>query len=143
MKKNFCFFLVLIFVLIGTIPLSAYPLVKNSEIILVQNNLDQNNNNLSKAVEAQTKDALKDEVNKIGGSIVDAVRALFITFFAVAVMFMGLQTAGGGLKDPRRVELIKGSAISATVSAVLVYKAEAIVAFMFDLIGVDISSILK
>lgn len=114
----------------------------NDKTALVQNDIDQNND-LSKAVEAQTKDALKDEVNKIGGSIVSAVRALFITFFAIAVMFMGLQTAGGGLKDPRRVELIKGGGISATIAAVLVYKAEAIVAFVFDLIGVDISSLLN
>jgi hypothetical protein len=102
-----------------------------------------NDNDLSKAVEGQNRDALKNEVGRIGGSIVSAVRALFITFFAIAVIFIGLQTAGGGLKDPRKIEMIKGGGISAVISAVLVYKAEAIVAFVFDLIGVDISSILK
>ncbi|MCL6478409.1 MAG: hypothetical protein K6T65_08325 [Peptococcaceae bacterium] len=98
---------------------------------------------LSKAVEGQSKQTLKDEVSKIGGSIVNAVRGLFITFFAIAVIFMGLQAAGGGLKDPRKVELIKGGGISAVISAVLVYKAEAIVAFVLDLLRVNISDILK
>ncbi len=101
------------------------------------------NDDLSKAVEKQSKDALKNEVSKIGGGIVNAVRALFITFFAVAVIFMGLQAAGGGLRDPRKVELIKGGGISAAISAILVYKAEAIVAFVLNLVGVDIAEILK
>lgn len=101
------------------------------------------NDDLSKAVETQSKDALKSEVSKIGGGIVNAVRALFITFFAVATIFMGLQAAGGGLKDPRKVELIKGGGISAAVSAVLVYKAEAIVAFILNLVGVNVTEILK
>lgn len=87
MKNNFCSLLVLIIFIFGTTAMPAYPFV-NDKIVLVQSDLDQDDNNLSKAVEAQTKNALKDEVNKIGGSIVDAVRALFITFFAVAVMFI-------------------------------------------------------
>lgn len=98
---------------------------------------------LSRAVEGQNKQTLKAEVSKIGGSFVNAVRALFITFFAIAVIFMGLQAAGGGLKDPRKVELIKGGGVSAIISAVLVYKAEAIVAFVLDLLRVNISDILK
>lgn len=101
------------------------------------------NDDLSRAVESQSKDALKNEVSKIGGSIVNAVRALFITFIAVAVIFMGLQAAGGGLRDPRKVELIKGGGISAAISAILVYKAEAIVAFVLNTIGVGISDVLK
>ncbi|MCL6612439.1 MAG: hypothetical protein K6T66_12935 [Peptococcaceae bacterium] len=101
------------------------------------------NNDLSKAVESQGKEALKTEVSRIGGGIVNSVRALFITFFAVAVIFMGLQAAGGGLKDPRKVELIKGGGISAAISAVLVYKAEAIVAFILNIVGVDITELLK
>lgn len=98
---------------------------------------------LSKAVEKQSKDALKNEVSRIGGGVVNAVRALFVTFFVVAVIFMGLQAAGGGLKDPRKVELIKGGGISAAVSAVLVYKAEAIVAFVLKLVRVEVTEILK
>lgn len=98
---------------------------------------------LTKAVERQSKDALKNEVSRIGGGIVNAVRALFVTFFVVAVIFMGLQAAGGGLKDPRKVELIKGGGISAAVSAILVYKAEAIVAFVLKLVRVEVTEILK
>lgn len=98
---------------------------------------------LSRAVESQNKQTLTTEVSKIGGSIVNAVRALFITFFAIAVIFMGLQAAGGGLKDPRKVELIKGGGVSAIISAVLVYKAEAIVAFVLELLRVNISDVLK
>ncbi|MFZ5652042.1 MAG: hypothetical protein ACOY4I_14495 [Bacillota bacterium] len=99
---------------------------------------------LSKAV-AQKSDenALKSEVGKIGGSIVNAVRTIFITFFAVAVLFMGLQAAGGGLKDPRKVELVKGGGITATVSAVLVYKAEEIVAFVLKMLNVQVGDYIK
>ncbi len=100
-------------------------------------------NDLSKAVANQNKDALKSEISQIGGSLVNAVRTIFITFFAIAVLFMGLQAAGGGLKDPRKVELIKGGGISASIAAFLVYKAEAIVAFVLNLVGVDVSSLLK
>lgn len=101
------------------------------------------NDDLSKAVEGRSKDTLKSEVSKIGGRMVNAVRALFITFFVIAVIFMGLQAAGGGLSDPRKVELIKGSGISATVSAIMVYKADAIVAFILNLVGVSVSELLK
>lgn len=101
------------------------------------------NNDLSKAVEKQSADTLKSEVSRIGGGIVNAVRALFITFFAVAVIFMGLQAAGGGLRDPKKVELIKGGGVSATISAILVYKAEAIVAFVLSLLRVEVTDILK
>ncbi len=98
---------------------------------------------LSKAVTSQGKDELKNQVGRIGGSIVNSARALFVTFFAVAVLFMGVQVAGGGLRDPSRVELIKGGGITATISAVLVYKAEAIVAFVLDILNVPISDIVK
>lgn len=101
------------------------------------------NDDLSKAVEGKSKDTLKSEVSKIGGRMVNAVRAMFITFFVIAVIFMGLQAAGGGLRDPRKVELIKGGGISATVSAVMVYKADTIVAFILNLVGVSVSDILK
>ncbi|MFZ5648965.1 MAG: hypothetical protein ACOY30_15245 [Bacillota bacterium] len=99
---------------------------------------------LSQAVAKKSdENALKSEVGKIGGSIVNAVRALFITFFAVAVLFMGVQSAGGGLKDPRKLELVKGGGITATVSAVLVYKAEEIVAFVLKMLNVHIDEYIK
>jgi len=101
------------------------------------------NDDLTKAVVDRSKDALKSEVSQIGGRIVNAVRALFVTFFVIAVIFMGLQAAGGGLKDPRKVELIKGGGLSATLSAVLVYKADTIVAFVLNLVGVSVSEVLK
>ncbi len=101
------------------------------------------NDDLSKAVEVKGKDTLKEEVSKIGGRMVNAVRALFITFFVIAVIFMGLQAAGGGLRDPRKIELIKGGGISATISVVLVYKADTIVSFILNLVGVSVSDILK
>lgn len=98
---------------------------------------------LSKGVSSQGADELKNQVGKIGGGIVNSVRTLFITFFAIAVLFMGVQTAGGGLKDPRKVELIKGGGVTATLSAVLVYKAEAIVAFVLDILNVPIGDFVK
>ncbi|MFZ5631968.1 MAG: hypothetical protein ACOY40_03910 [Bacillota bacterium] len=132
--------LLMIFVLAATVmPVYALPDDKNNN----EKSGQIADDDLSRAVESQNKQTLKTEVSKIGGSIVNAVRALFITFFAIAVIFMGLQAAGGGLKDPRKVELIKGGGISAIISAALVYKAEAIVAFVLDLLRVNISDILK
>lgn len=99
---------------------------------------------LSKAVAQKSdEDALKSEVGRIGGSIVNAVRTVFVTFFALVVLFMGLQAAGGGLKDPRKVELVKGGGVTATVSAVLVYKAEEIVAFVLKMLNVQVGDYIK
>lgn len=122
MKRRFCravaVMLLAVAVLVSGVPAYAEPDNDSGR----QTSGKVVDNDLSKAVESQGKEALKTEVSRIGGGIVNAVRALFITFFAVAVIFMGLQAAGGGLKDPRKVELIKGGGISAAISAILVYK---------------------
>jgi hypothetical protein len=141
-KKLCCFFAVLLLVLShrgSPVPVLAAP--ENNPAAETSGKIADDD--LSKAVERQSKDALKNEVSRIGGGVVNAVRALFVTFFVVAVLFMGLQAAGGGLKDPRKVELIKGGGISAAVSAILVYKAEAIVAFVLKLVRVEVTEILK
>ncbi len=138
-KYKFCIYAILIFMIVFVlgIPVYAEDIGNSKEF------KDVIDNDLSKAIAGQSKDALKIEVSHIGGSVVNAVRSLFITFFALAVLFMGLQAAGGGLRDPRKIELIKGGGISAAVSAVLVYKAEAIVSFVLSLVGVDVNSLLK
>lgn len=138
-KLKFNALLIMLFLFVFVVVPPCY--AENSSNTMQTGKIDDND--LSKAVASQGKDALKLEVSQIGGNVVNAVRALFITFFAVAVLFMGLQAAGGGLKDPRKVELMKGGGISAIIAAVLVYKAETIVAFVLNLVGVDIGSILK
>lgn len=142
MKKTFSPMLILLLVFIIMSAVMPVYAVENSSTSQSGSGkvLD---NDLSKAVQKESADTLKSEVSRIGGSIVNAVRALFITFFAVAVIFMGLQAAGGGLKDPKKVELIKGGGVSATISAILVYKAEAIVAFVLSLLRVEVTDILK
>ncbi|NTW05213.1 MAG: hypothetical protein HGA27_03730 [Peptococcaceae bacterium] len=138
-KYKFCIFVIstLMIILLSEIPVYAVDVSKPRA------GEEVTDNDLSKAIASQGKDALKMEVSHIGGSVVNAARTLFITFFALAVLFMGLQAAGGGLRDPRKIELIKGGGISAAVSAVLVYKAEAIVSFVLSLVGVDVNSLLK
>lgn len=142
-KKLYIFFILILFICIpyvSGIPAYAAP---ESESQAQETSGKITNDDLSKAVEGKSKDTLKTEVSKIGGRMVNAVRAMFITFFVIAVIFMGLQAAGGGLRDPGKVELIKGGGISATVSAVMVYKADTIVAFILNLVGVSVSDVLK
>lgn len=132
---------VLFIMIISIIPLFAFQGVIGPA--QAETSSQKTDYDLSKGVTSQGKDELKNQVGKIGGSIVNSVRALFITFFAIAVLFMGVQTAGGGLRDPRKVELIKGGGVTATLSAVLVYKAEAIVAFVLDILNVPIGDFVK